>query len=118
MVFARGSRISGWGGFLRYFFWKFRVRTSWVYLAGEGIRNCNLFLLLLVVLLQFPRRSAGTFFGYFLSCFQGRAFAIAGAPKLQVLNVRLKTIGFDTLLGAKEPPKRVPKLLVHQNCEF
>ena len=24
----------------------------------------------------------------------------------------------NTILGAKEPPKRVPKLLVHQSCEF
>ena len=40
---------------------------------------------------------------------------IAGVPKLLVLQIpklaSLKTIGFDTLLGAKESPKRVPTLL-------
>ena len=47
---------------------------------------------------------------------------IADVPKLLVLQIaricHLKTIGFDTLLGAKEPPKLVPELLVHQNCKF
>ena len=46
---------------------------------------------------------------------------IAGVPKVLVSQspelAVLKTIGFDTLFwGDKEPPKRVPNLLVHKNC--
>ena len=44
------------------------------------------------------------------------------APKLRVSKspelAILKTIGFDALLGAKEPSKQIPKMLVHQHCEF
>ena len=51
-----------------------------------------------------PRHSRG-----YQNCeFCTRISRVRKSPELAILN----------LLGAKEPPKRVPTFLVHQNCEF